>query len=225
MENNSPDDARRYGYARVSTEEQDLSLQLRALEDAGVWSIYHDKASGKSMEREGLERLKRVLRRGDTIVIWKLDRLGRSVKGLLNWLDWMNGEGIGLEVLTEQIDTKTPSGRMVTTVLAALAQMERELTAERTRSGMEAKKAAGHVFGRRHSIQGFPERIRAMAPYIESGAVMTMHPGEALAVLNAAHDHLPKAKRPAPIKSTETFRRWRRDGFPGYASSDELTGK
>lgn len=225
MDLNKLPDAKRFGYARVSTEEQDLSLQLRALEQSGVDGVYTDKASGKSMERDGLQKLRRALHRGDTVVVWKLDRLGRSVKGLLNFLDWMNDEGIELEVLTEQIDTKTPSGRMITTVMAALAQMERELTAERTRTGMEAKKAAGHTFGRRHSILGYPERIEAMRPYIESKEVMTMHPLAALEILNGAYDHLPKGKRPPPIKSQETFRRWRRDGFPGYSSDDELTGK
>ena len=209
----------RVGYARVSTEEQDLLSQISALEKAGVNTIIEEKMSGGSMDRHGIRELQEGLRPGDTLVIWKLDRLGRSVKGLLNFLDWMQDNGIELEVITEQIDTTTPSGRMVTTVMAALAQMERELTAERTRSGMQARKAAGHVFGRRPSIEGNSKRIAAMAPYIESKDVFTMHPDEALRILNEADPRAPR------IKSAETFRRWRRLGFPGYTSPDELAAE
>jgi len=214
--NNALKNTRMIGYARVSTEEQDLSLQIRALRKAGCDSIVEEKASGKSMERCGLERVRRALRSGDTLVVWKLDRLGRSVKGLLNFLDWMTEEGVELNVLTEQIDTTTPSGRMVTTVMAALAQMERELTSERTRSGMDAKRAAGHVFGRRHSIKGSPKRLAAFKPYIDNGQAMDIHPDEALRILNAA------APKERTITSQETFRRWRRDGFPGVVADNEL---
>lgn len=212
-------DTRTVGYARVSTEEQDLSLQINALMEAGCDGVIEEKMSGKSMQRPGVEKLQKVLREGDTLVIWKLDRLGRSVKGLLNFLDWMKDNGIELRVLTEQIDTTTPSGRMVTTVMAALAQMERELTAERTRSGIEAKRRAGHIFGRRHSIKDNPKRLAAFLPYIESGEAMTMRPAEALRVLNAAD---PRGRK---ITSEETFRRWRRDGFPGVVLADELSPK
>jgi len=209
-------DTRTIGYARVSTEEQDLSLQINALRKAGCDHIIEEKASGKSMERDGLDRVRRCLRSGDTLKVWKLDRLGRSVKGLLNFIDWTKEEGIELEVLTEQIDTTTPSGRMVTTVMAALAQMERELTSERTRSGMDAKRAAGHVFGRRHSIKGSPRRLAAFKPYIDNGQAMDIQPDEALRILNEA---APKERK---ITSPETFRRWRRDGFPGIAAENEL---
>ena len=208
----------RVGYARVSTEDQDLSLQISALEKSGVDVIIEEKFSGASMDRRGIAELKDGLRPGDTLVVWRLDRLGRSVKGILNFIDWLNENEVELDVLTEQVDTKTPSGRLVTTVLAALAQMERELTAQRTRDGMQAKKAAGHVFGRKHAIVGNAKRIAAMAPYIESGEVFTMHPDDALEVLNAAD---PSRK----IKSAETFRRWRREGFPGYQSPDELAAQ
>lgn len=226
MDTNTPPKTLSIGYARVSTEEQDLSLQLSALREAGCDRIIEEKASGASMEREGLRNLRRTLRAGDTLVIWKLDRLGRSVKGLLNWLDWMKEQGIELRVLTEQIDTTTPSGRMVTTVMAALAQMERELTAERTRSGIEAKKAAGHVFGRRHSITDYPERLAVMQAFADGGGdLLTLRPKDALEMLNGAFDHLPKRKRPEAIRSEETFRRWRRERFPGLRRHDELEPK
>lgn len=219
MQTNPPKANYVIGYARVSTEEQDLSLQIRALTEAGCDTIIEEKVSGKSMDRPGLEKCRKLLREGDTFVIWKLDRLGRSVKGLLNFLDWMKDTGVELRVLTEQIDTTTPSGRMVTTVMAALAQMERELTAERTRTGMDAKRAAGHVFGRRHSIRDNPKRIAALAPYVESGEIYTLHPKEALRILNGAD---PKDRK---ITSEETFRRWRREGFPGYQRPEELSAK
>jgi DNA invertase Pin-like site-specific DNA recombinase len=227
MESNQPSQTRTIGYARVSTEEQDLTLQLNALRKDGCDQIIEEKASGGSMERDGLRKLRRALRRGDTLVIWKLDRLGRSVKGLLNWLDWMKDEGIELRVLTEQIDTTTPSGRMVTTVMAALAQMERELTAERTRSGMEAKRAAGHTFGRRHSIMAFPERLKVMQDFFDAGGdLFNLRPEDALRMLNEdAYEGVPKRKRPPAITSHETFRRWRRERFPGLIRPDELEGK
>ena len=216
MDQVTPNTAFTLGYARVSTEDQDLSLQINALTDAGCDRVIEEKASGKSMDRVGLGQAQKILRRGDTLVIWKLDRLGRSVKGLLNFLDWMTENGIELRVLTEQIDSTTPSGRMITTVMAALAQMERELTSERTRSGMDAKRAAGHVFGRRHSIKENPKRLAAFRPYIESGEAMTIHPTEALRILNEAD---PKGRK---ITSAETYRRWRREGFEGITFDGEL---
>lgn len=219
MSSNPKSDTRRIGYARVSTEEQDLSLQLMALKEAGVDHIVTEKASGGRMDRAELEKCKQGMRAGDTLVVWKLDRLGRSAKGILELIDWLNANDIGLQILTENLDTRSASGRMVATVIAALAQMERDLTSERTRTGIQAKKAAGHVFGRRHSIKDNPKRIAAFAPYIENGEAMTMNPKEALRILNAAD---PRGRK---ITSPETFRRWRREGFPGYQSPNELTGK
>lgn len=198
-----------YGYARVSTPEQSLEMQIKALEEIGCHTIFEEKASGKSMDRKVLNRLKNIARKGDTIAIWKLDRLGRDVRGIWEFLEWMNSEGIELKVIMEPIDTRTSNGRMLTTIFAAMAQLERDQIAERTKAGMEAKRAAGKTYGREHSIKDNPKRLEAMRPYVESGEAKTMHPKDALRILNKAD------RRAKAIKSEETYRRWRRDGFPG----------
>lgn len=203
------------GYARVSTEEQSLDLQVNALEAEGCDRIITEKASGKTMNRQGLENLKRALRPKDTLVIWKLDRLGRDVRGMWEFIDWMNNYGVELKVLMEPIDTRSSNGRMLTTIFAALAQLERDQISERTRAGIEAKRAAGRIFGRQHSIIDNPKRLEAMRPYYESGAIHSMRPQEALRIMNAAD------RRTKAIRSLETFRRWRREGFKGLAAEPE----
>lgn len=208
------DTSRTIGFARVSTDGQDHALQVRALEEYGCDTIITETASGKTMVRKGLENLKRALRRGDTLVIWKLDRLGREVRGMWEFIEWLNGEGVELKVLMEPIDTRSSNGKMLTTIFAAIAQLERDQISERTRAGMEAKRAAGRKYGRAHSITSNKKRLDAMRPYVESGEAQTMHPKEALRVMNAA-DRKAKA-----IKSQETFRRWRREGFPGIDTKE-----
>lgn len=136
-------------------------------------------------------------------------------------VEWFPSRAAAFSAETHAIKTEHPKYNCAD----ARSPNGEDLRAAQTRAGFDAKRRAGHVFGRRHSIMDFPERIEAMRPHIESGDVMTMHPQRALDILNAAHDHWPKNKRPAKIKSQETFRRWRRDGFPGYRSNNELTGK
>lgn len=216
----------RIGYVRVSTEDQSMSLQLSAMERAGVRDVIEDKASGATFKRPGWERLWKALRPGDTLVIWKLDRLGRDVKGVLNTLEQLEARGVQLEVLTEAIDTKTPMGRMVLTVLLSFAQMERELTAERTKAGMAVRKAQGHVFGPKHSISSYPERLQAVREFIaQGGDLYAVAPDHILSILNGEDgvgDEKLRArlKRLRKIKNAETFRRWRRDGFPGLKPDD-----
>ncbi|MGY4697544.1 recombinase family protein [Xylella fastidiosa subsp. sandyi] len=116
------------GYARVSTQDQNLELQCEALAKAGCKKVFEDKVSGTRVERPGLAKTLEMLREGDTLVVWKLDRLGRSVKQLVD---------------TDSIDTGTPSGRFFFHVMASLAEMERELIVERTRAGLEVAKQLG----------------------------------------------------------------------------------
>lgn len=137
------------GYARVSTTDQDLALQTDALEKAGCERIFSDKASGAAASRAGLEAAISHLRAGDALVVWKLDRLGRTVKGLVDLVTDLEGQGIQFRSLTDGIDTSTGPGRFFFHVMAALAQMERELIVERTRAGLAAAKARGRLGGRR----------------------------------------------------------------------------
>lgn len=133
------------GYARVSTHAQNFALQREALEKAGYEPIFDDKMSGSRNERRGLAQALIALRKGDTLVVWKLHRLGRSVKGLVDLVNELHGKGIHFKSLTDSIDTSTSSERFFFHVMASLAQMEREFIVERTRAGLEVAKQ----FGRR----------------------------------------------------------------------------
>ena len=137
------------GYARVSTQDQNMDLQRQALEGAGCEKIYHDIISGVRQQRPGLTMTLEALRVGDALVVWKLDRLGRSVKGLVNLVGELEEKGIHFKSLTDGIDTSTPAGRFFFHVMASLAQMERELLIERTKAGLESAKLQGRKGGRK----------------------------------------------------------------------------
>jgi DNA invertase Pin-like site-specific DNA recombinase len=140
------------GYARVSTQDQNLDLQSEALTKAGCEKIFNDKISGSRAERPGLTKALEMLREGDTLVVWKLDRLGRSVKNLVDLVGELHQQGIQFKSLTDAIDTGTPSGRFFFHVMASLAEMERELTVERTRAGLEVARQLGRKGGRRRQM-------------------------------------------------------------------------
>jgi DNA invertase Pin-like site-specific DNA recombinase len=140
------------GYARVSTKDQDLSLQKEALCASGCDRIFEDYASGAKAKREGLDQAFEALREQDTLVVWKLDRLGRSVKDLVRIVGELEKRGIHFKSLTDNIDTTTASGRFFFHVMASLSQMERELMVERTRAGLDAAKKRGRVGGRRRAM-------------------------------------------------------------------------
>ena len=137
------------GYARVSTQDQNLALQYDALMHAGCQKVFEDKISGTKAERPGLSLCLEMLREGDTLVVWKLDRLGRSVKQLVNLVGELQDQGIHFKSLTDSIDTSTAAGRFFFHVMASLAEMERELMVERTRAGLEIAKNLGRKGGRK----------------------------------------------------------------------------
>lgn len=138
----------RLGYARVSTLEQDPALQHDALKAAGVDRIFTDRASGVLTERPQLAAILDQLRPGDTLVVWRLDRLGRSTSHLIQTVTALEARGVGFASVTEAIDTTTPAGRLLFGVLASLAAFERDLIRERTLAGLEAARARGRVGGR-----------------------------------------------------------------------------
>jgi len=140
------------GYARVSTQDQNLGLQIEALTKAECQKIFDDKISGSRAERPGLAKALEMLREGDTLVVWKLDRLGRSVKNLVDLVGELHKKGIQFKSLTDAIDTATPSGRFFFHVMASLAEMERELTVERTRAGLEIARQLGRPGGRKRQM-------------------------------------------------------------------------
>ena len=142
------------GYARISTQDQTLALQQDALAKVPCDRIFTDTASGAKTDRAGLTEALSHLRKGDTLVVWKLDRLGRSLKQLIEVALDLEKRGIGLRSLQEQIDTTTPGGKLVFHVFGALAEFERDLVRERTQAGLSAARARGRVGGRRPVLTG-----------------------------------------------------------------------
>ncbi len=136
------------GYARVSTDDQNLDLQQDALQKAGCERIYEDRFTGAKAERPGLKRTLADARKGDTIVVWRLDRLSRSLKDLIEIVALLETKGTGLKSLQESIDTTQSSGRLVFHIFGALAEFERNLIRERTQAGLIAARARGRKGGR-----------------------------------------------------------------------------
>lgn len=137
------------GYLRVSTNDQNTDLQRIALQSADCELIFEDRISGKTRVRPGLKKALRCLQAGDTLVVWKLDRLGRSMRHLVMLTEELRERGVNFRSLTDSIDTSTPMGRFFFHVMGALAEMERELIVERTRAGLAAAREKGRVGGRR----------------------------------------------------------------------------
>src|SRR5204863_7764914 len=136
------------GYARVSTQDQTLNLQKDALEKIGCSKIFTDTASGAITERKGLDEALEYVREGDSLIVWKLDRLGRSLKHLIETITTLNNRKIGFKSLTENIDTTTSSGKLIFHIFGALAEFERDIIRERTKAGLEAARARGRRGGR-----------------------------------------------------------------------------
>jgi DNA invertase Pin-like site-specific DNA recombinase len=136
------------GYARVSTQDQNLDLQNDALKAAGCENIYTDKMSGAKTNRPGLEEILGFIRKGDTLVVWKLDRLGRSLKHLIQVLNQLDERGVYFKSIQESLDTSTPGGKLIFHVFGALAEFERDIIRERTMAGLAAARARGRKGGR-----------------------------------------------------------------------------
>lgn len=155
------------GYARVSTDDQNLDLQLDALKAAGCEQMFTDKVSGASKSREGLEEALKYARDGDVLVVWKLDRLGRTVKGLVELVEGIQARGVQFKSITDGIDTSTTAGRFFFHVMAALAEMERELIRERTNAGLSAARARGRLGGRKPKMDEL--KITAARKLLDAG--------------------------------------------------------
>ncbi|ECC6010205.1 recombinase family protein [Salmonella enterica] len=157
----------RIGYIRVSTNDQNTDLQRNALISTECEQIFDDKMSGTKASRPGLNRALKRLQKGDTLVVWKLDRLGRSVKNLVALISELHERGIHFQSLTDCIDTSTSMGRFFFHVMSALAEMERELIVERTNAGLAAARAQGRTGGRRPALS--PEQAAQINRLVKHG--------------------------------------------------------
>lgn len=176
------------GYARVSTQDQNPQLQLDALSGATCEQVFHETATGVLRERPELTACLRTLRKGDSLVVWKLDRLARSLKDLVEIVHDLNQRGVGFRSLTESIDTTSPGGRLVFHIFGALAEFEHSLIRERTIAGLAAARARGRKGGRKPALS--PADVRKAAAMLSDAnitkAEIAKHFGVSRVTLNAA---------------------------------------
>ncbi|BCG79903.1 recombinase family protein [Mesorhizobium sp. 113-3-3] len=181
------------GYARVSTVEQSLDLQLQALEREGVEKVFLEKASGAQRDRPELTKALDYLRSGDTLIVWKLDRLGRSLRQLLDTVEDLNRRGIDLRSITEQLETGSPGGRLIFHVFGALAEWERSTIRERTLAGLAAAKEKGKLGGRPRSLR--ESDIAAAKALLADPEITVKEVAERLSVsLPTLYRYLPSAR-------------------------------
>ena len=157
------------GYARVSTEDQTLRLQRDALTDVGCDKLFREKASGARTTLPAREKLLAFARNGDVVVVWKLDRLGRSLRDLIDVVNSLKERGVELRSLQEALDTTTPAGKLTFHIFAALAEFERDLIRERTKAGLAAARRRGVAIGRPRALT--PEQIRMAAAMMADSAI------------------------------------------------------
>ena len=201
------------GYARVSTEDQCLDTQINALTDHGVerdW-IFVEKMSGKTMKRPQWEAALKVMRPGNVLVVWKLDRLGRSVLGVLNTLKALEDRGIGFRSITETFDTTTPLGRMGLTMAAMFAQLERDMISERTKTGVKRAMDNGVKFGRKRAMT--PARIEHYKRLTNERPDMSKR--DIVKALQADRFN-------PPTITHGSFYNWRKAGSPGLEEPSEF---
>lgn len=206
-----------FGYIRVSTDDQSLDMQRDAMLAAGLQdrAIFEDVISGTTEKRPGLRKVFLVVGKGDTLVVWKLDRLGRSLQGVLDTIQRLNDQGCAIRSLTEPIDTSTPIGRAMMSIILVFAQMERELISERTKRGIEAYKARGGKMGPKHAVLDFPKRLALMHELHETGVLYEMEASQFVNMMNEAD---PDAKK---INTRQMFYNWKRKGFKGFTPKGE----
>lgn len=157
------------GYARVSTQDQNPELQLDALKAAGCQKVFIERASGAQRDRPELKTALDYMRNGDTLVVWKLDRLARSMKQLIETVEGLEEGGVGFRSLTEAVDTTTPGGKLVFHIFGALAEFERSIIRERTRAGLDAAKARGRLGGRPPKLS--EEDLKAAKAMLRDGSL------------------------------------------------------
>jgi DNA invertase Pin-like site-specific DNA recombinase len=193
----------KYGYARVSTDDQNADMQHAALKKDGCRKIFTDDGlSGATTKRPSLLRCMKLLKRGDTLTVWKLDRLGRSLRDLITMLDDLRERGVKFRSLTEHIDTTTPTGRAMWQMIGVLAELERSLIAERTRAGVAAAKTRGVKFGRKPKLTS--QQIAQALKLIEQGerpqdVAASFHVGRTTLYRELAK-HRAQSPAPAPRK-------------------------
>lgn len=196
------------GYARVSTDDQRMDMQVDALIAAGVSPdhIFQEHVSGATTKRPELQNCLRALRKGDTLVIYKLDRLGRSVQELLKLVTDLEARGVNIHSIRDQIDTKTAVGRVMFHMLAAFAQFERDIISERTKAGMKAARARGHRGGRKPKLDA--KKIKAAIAMLEDPRVTMAEVAETLHVgRSTVQRALAKLKDEAKVKALRNLPR------------------
>ena len=214
------------GYMRVSTDMQEMAMQKAALIKYGVPEdrIFSDVMTGATMDRAGLKRAIKVCWPKDTLVVWKLDRLGRNTIGALQQIDELTKAGINIASVTEGIDPKTPTGKLFITILAGVAQWERDLIAERTKAGIAEYKARGGRMGQPHPVLDRPWRLKKFNELVALGAVRVdketkggMPDAQIVTLLNASDPSpLPKGLKTLKPMSEQSYRNWKSKGFTGY---------
>lgn len=181
------------GYARVSTLDQDPGLQLDALTAAGCERVFQEKASGVKEDRPQLVAALDHMRNGDVLVVWKLDRLARSIKQLVALLDTLNEKGIGFRCLAPAIDTTTPEGRLLYTITGAFAEFERELIRQRTQAGLKAALARGRKGGRRKKLDD--EALAAARAMLKDPTLSVAAVAKRLGVTRSTlYNYMPEAR-------------------------------
>ena len=181
------------GYARVSTQDQKPELQLDALKAAGCEKIFEEKASGAQRERSQLTAALDYMRKGDTLVVWKLDRLARSLKQLIETVEMLEERSVGFRSLTENIDTTTSGGRLIFHIFGALAEFERSIIRERTKAGLDAARARGRVGGRPPALSD--DDIAAARALLADGSITTREVAKRLGVsVSTVYKHIPAAR-------------------------------
>ena len=155
------------GYARISTSEQDTKVQVSALESAGCELVFREKASGGRWERPELHKLLGQLRKGDVLVVWKLDRLSRSLRDVLTIMEQLQERKSGFRSLTEAVDTTTPAGRMMMQMVGSFAEFERAMLKQRTKAGIDAARKEGRIGGRRPKLK--PQQQKEIVKLVTTG--------------------------------------------------------
>src|ERR1035441_4848595 len=155
------------GYARISTSEQDTKVQVSALESAGCELVFREKASGGRWERPELHKLLGQLRKGDVLVVWKLDRLSRSLRDVLTIMEQLQERKSGFRSLTEAVDTTTPAGRMMMQMVGSFAEFERAMLKQRTKAGIDAARKEGRMGARRPKLK--PQQQKEIVKLVTTG--------------------------------------------------------